>query len=91
MNIRHQNIRVAGMVQGVSFRFHTQRRANAIGLSGFVRNKSDGSVYIEVEGPEADLADFVSWCHEGPSLAQVTTIEVTDGPVVNFHDFRITG
>lgn len=91
MTIRHQNIRVAGLVQGVSFRAHTQRQANAIGLTGFVRNESDGSVYIEAEGQDADLANFVRWCHEGPSMAQVTTVEVTNGPIVNFRDFRITG
>lgn len=90
MTIKHMNIRVFGVVQGVWFRAHTREQALAIGLTGFVRNEADGSVYIEAEGKEADLTSFVRWCHEGPSMAQVTRVDVTEGMPGSFHDFRIT-
>ena len=90
MNVKHLNIQVFGVVQGVSFRAYTQNQAEAIGLTGFVCNEPNGSVYIEAEGREAELANFVRWCHEGPLMAQVTRVEVTEGPPRHFHDFRIT-
>ena len=90
MILKHLNIHVFGIVQGVSFRANTQHRAEALGLTGFVCNDPDDTVYIEVEGNEDDLARLVSWCHQGPDLAQVTKVEVTAGELRNFRDFRIT-
>ena len=79
MEIKHLNIQVFGRVQGVSFRAHTQDKAESLGLAGFVCNEADGSVYVEAEGAESDLADFVRWLHQGPPMAKVMRVEVGEG------------
>jgi acylphosphatase len=50
---KHFNIRISGRVQGVFFRASTKAKAEELGISGFVQNEPDGSVYIEAEGEEA--------------------------------------
>jgi acylphosphatase len=56
---------ITGRVQGVFFRAHTRDQARQLGLSGWVRNREDGSVEALAEGPEAALRQLVAWCHEG--------------------------
>jgi len=89
MTLKHLNVHVFGVVQGVSFRAYTQEKAESLGLTGFVCNEPDDTVYIEAEGKPDDLAPFVRWCHQGPVLAQVERVEVTEGLLKNFHDFRV--
>lgn len=70
---------VQGEVQGVGYRAAAQRRASDLGLSGWVRNRADGSVELEAEGPQQALHDLRLWCEKGPMLARVrgvTSIEV---------------
>lgn len=69
-------IRVYGRVQGVWFRAYTQRKAQELGIKGFVRNEADGSVYIEAVGEEEALQQLIEWCHEGSPLAKVERVEV---------------
>jgi acylphosphatase len=87
--VRHLNIAISGNVQGVFFRATAKEVADSLGVKGFVRNRNDGSVYIEVEGETADLDRFVSWCRQGPPRAVVSNIEVADGTVVGFTGFEI--
>jgi acylphosphatase len=68
---------VRGRVQGVWFRESCRRRAVDLGLSGWVRNRGDGAVEAEFEGPEANVAQAVAWCRVGPPAADVAGIEVT--------------
>jgi acylphosphatase len=63
-------IHVKGRVQGVGFRWSTVREAKMAGIKGFVRNMSDGSVYIEAEGSAEQLCKFVEWCKRGPGFGQ---------------------
>lgn len=63
-----------GKVQGVWFRKSTKEMADKLGVSGYVRNRQDGSVHIEAEGETDALEDFVEWCHEGPDLADVSEV-----------------
>ncbi len=86
---RHLQIRVYGKVQGVFFRASALGMAERLGLKGFVRNEPDGSVLIEVEGPEEPLKKFVEWCHQGPPSAKVEDVKVTEQPLKGFADFRI--
>ncbi|HIJ19734.1 MAG TPA: acylphosphatase [Deltaproteobacteria bacterium] len=65
---------VKGCVQGVWFRETTRREAVSLGISGWVRNLSDGTVEVLAEGGEDGMAEFVSWCHKGPSSANVNQI-----------------
>lgn len=75
-----RTIRVRGKVQGVFFRQSTRQEALRLGLHGFVRNEPDRSVYIEVVGPGAAVEALIEWCHHGPQLARVATVEVAEGP-----------
>ena len=67
-----------GRVQGVWFRESCRRAARETGIGGFVRNRSDGAVEAEFEGPPAAVARMVAWCHEGPPRAHVEAVDVID-------------
>ena len=67
----HLTILVQGKVQGVYFRANTKLVAKKIGLKGYVENRADGSVYIEVEGNNEQLDQFLDWCKRGPENAIV--------------------
>jgi acylphosphatase len=85
----HRNIVIRGWVQGVGFRYAARKMAIHWGITGFVRNLPDGSVYIEAEGQEASLDEFTAWCHTGPSRAQIHSVSIEDGPLHEFMDFDI--
>lgn len=87
--IKHLSIKVTGKVQGVFFRASTKDVAEKLDLHGFVRNERDGSVYIEVEGEEENLRQFVVWCQQGPVHAQVSKVELIEGKVQNFTSFEV--
>ncbi|MDP3461904.1 MAG: acylphosphatase [Bacteroidales bacterium] len=83
------SIRIYGRVQGVGFRYYTQQKAVKLGLTGFVSNKADGSVYIEVEGDELRLNEFLSWCQTGPQWAHVLKVQSNELPPVGYNSFTI--
>jgi acylphosphatase len=66
---------VHGRVQGVSFRFYTQRRAAGLGLTGHVRNAWDGTVEAVAEGQRADLEELLAFLRVGPPAALVTRVD----------------
>lgn len=72
------SIKVAGKVQGVFFRKYTKEKAKSLMLTGFVRNESDGSVYIEVTGEQAMVEEFTEWCRHGPPSAKVDNVVVKE-------------
>jgi len=80
MDRRRAVLRIRGKVQGVFFRESTRAEALRLGLTGWVRNLSDGSVEALAEGPPEALEDFVRWCHRGPLQAHVTDVERVDAP-----------
>ncbi|MEX2008381.1 MAG: acylphosphatase [Candidatus Spechtbacterales bacterium] len=86
---RHFIIRIFGQVHGMMFRQSARDKAEALGVRGFVRNDPDGSVYIEAESDEDALNRFVAWCKKGPAMAQVDSVEVTEGEVKKFLHFDI--
>ena len=67
---------VQGYVQGVSFRYYTQRRAKELGLTGYVRNLWDGSVEVLAEGPRRDVEELLAFLYVGPRTAEVTQVDV---------------
>lgn len=85
----HYAIRVEGLVQGVYFRKSCQTKAQSLGLTGFVKNLNDGSVYIEVEGPEQDLNALLEWCQVGPERARVSQVTFVSALFKSFVDFTI--
>lgn len=74
--MKHVSIRVSGRVQGVCFRAYAQKRAIDFGLSGYVKNMPDNSVYMEAEGADEDVDKLVAWARQGPPAARVTDIQV---------------
>ena len=75
---RSVRVRIEGRVQGVGFRNWTQRMAGQLGLSGWVRNRSDGTVEAVFSGSGAAVGDALVRCKMGPRSAKVTRIAVTD-------------
>lgn len=75
-------INVKGKVQGVFYRKSTAEQATQLGLLGWVKNESDGSVLLEVEGEEKALAPFVNWLHNGPPMAVVIGVDQFEIPVL---------
>ena len=71
-------MRIRGRVQGVFYRDSAQREAQRMELRGWVRNRSDGSVEAVAQGPPERVAALIDWCHEGPPLAQVAEVVVTE-------------
>ena len=90
MPLIHYSIRVNGIVQGVGFRYATQREALKLGIKGAVRNEDDGAVAIEAEGERAALNRFRDWCRQGPASAEVTTFSCDEAPVEGYSSFEIT-
>jgi acylphosphatase len=82
-------IQIEGMVQGVGFRFHARRQAQSLGLSGWVKNQTDGSVLILAEGDPEYLEQFVGWCHEGPRSARVHHVTVQKEEPQGFEGFDV--
>jgi len=76
-------------VQGVYFRVSAKQKALNLGVRGFVKNESDGTVSVEVEGESNAVEQMVSWCKKGPELARIKAIEVTELPARNFVSFTI--
>jgi acylphosphatase len=72
-------VRVAGRVQGVGFRYFAHERARRLGLTGYVRNLRDGSVRAYAEGPKEALEEFLRLMHEGPQGGRVRDLRATWG------------
>jgi acylphosphatase len=73
-----RRVQVSGRVQGVAFRASARAEARARGVSGWVRNRADGSVEAVFEGAPQAVAALVAWCREGPRAARVERVEVQD-------------
>jgi acylphosphatase len=67
-------LEVAGRVQGVFFRQGVKMIADELGIRGWVRNETDGSVKIVAEAEEQDLRKLLEWCRNGTELAKVENI-----------------
>lgn len=82
-------IHITGHVQGVGFRWSAVNEARNRDIKGFVKNLSNGNVYIEAEGSIKQLNTFVEWCKKGPGFGFVESVIVDSVPPVNHTDFRI--
>jgi acylphosphatase len=83
---------VRGRVQGVGFRYFVLRRADAVGVAGWVRNRPDGAVELEAEGPRSELERLVAAVTRGPTGAHVTAVEQEWSERAPCHrGFRVTG
>jgi len=87
--MKTMQLKVIGRVQGVGFRFYTNKKAQEHGIKGFVQNKPDGSVYIEAQAEEKNLNTFVDWVKKGPAWARVREVKISEVPSKEFHQFEI--
>lgn len=83
------SIRVTGKVQGVGFRYYTNKKANELGVHGYVKNMRDGSVFIEVEGEEKKVDAFIIWVQKGPEWARVDEVKLQDKPEEGINGFVV--
>lgn len=67
---------IQGDVQAVGFRYEAKQIAESLGIVGFVRNESDGTVYIEAQGIDTNIKKFIQWCKNGPAAARVKNVEI---------------
>ena len=78
--IQNRMVRVYGRVQGVGYREACVCRARALGITGWVRNRVDGSVDVMLQGSPEQLADMCNWLRDGISTAVDDKLEVTQVP-----------
>jgi len=81
------SIQVFGRVQGVAFRYSAQKKAVECNLTGFVKNLSDGSVFLEVYGKKTDVQIMIDWCSRGSARAVVTNVLVNEIPFTEKFSF----
>lgn len=81
--------RIYGVVQGVNFRSSTYREAKRLGLTGFVRNQSDGGVLVEAEGARVVLDELVRYVHDNPGRSTVSKVEAIEIPPIGEKGFLI--
>ena len=90
MDIR-AHVFISGRVQGVFYRTSTRDIAEQYGLTGWVKNTSDGYVEAVFEGEETAIKDMIAWCHKGPRLAEVSDVSVDYKKFLGeFEEFCIT-
>jgi acylphosphatase len=81
---------VSGIVQGVNFRYYTNRQAELLGVTGWVGNRWDSTVEVVAEGTRPAVQALLDWLHHGPPAASVTGVEVTWEKVTGeFVAFRV--
>jgi acylphosphatase len=68
---------VYGRVQGVNFRYYTQKEATALGVTGWVANHPDRSVRVVAEGQKETLQKLLAFLHRGPSSARVERVQAS--------------
>jgi len=82
---------VRGRVQGVGFRWFVEREAHILGISGWVRNNSDGSVEVLAQGSRDQISGLRAKLRQGPRAARVDTVDEIETTVSNRSSFRIEG
>jgi acylphosphatase len=87
--MRNVRIKIYGRVQRIGFRFSSMQAAYKFGIRGFVQNAEDGSVYIEAEGSEECVNNFIEWCKVGPLGAKVEKLLLEEGEIKNYSSFDI--
>ncbi len=90
------HLRIAGRVQGVGYRYALGAAAQAAGISGWVRNRRDGTVEAVLQGDPQAVERILGWAKRGPSAARVTQVDVQaaqgdfDRPYARFEELPTT-
>ncbi len=78
MSKKRYQVIVSGIVQGVGFRYSALKKANELGVTGWIKNRIDGKVETIIEGDEERISQMVSWIKKGPIQSKVTEVEVNE-------------
>jgi acylphosphatase len=81
-------IRVSGRVQGVGYRDALCMEAQRLGIAGWVRNRSDGTVEALLRGDAVAVEQLVAWAHKGPPAARVARVDAQPAPSAPLAGFR---
>jgi acylphosphatase len=88
-NKRTVHIRVEGRVQGVGYRAFVEMRATELGLSGWVRNRRDGSVEAVLQGSPEAVEAILDACRAGPPASRVARLDIIGEGVGAFEGFEV--
>ncbi len=92
MSFKRIHVFISGRVQGVFFRAYTRDKAQALELTGWVKNCCDGSVEAVFEGEKEKLAQMLAWCYQGSPYSKVDNVQVNWQEYTGeFELFSITG
>jgi acylphosphatase len=91
VSVERRRVVVYGFVQGVGFRFATERAARSRGVAGWVRNRPDGAVEAVFEGEREDVEALVELCRQGPRGAEVERVDVAPESPEGLAGFRVGG
>jgi acylphosphatase len=84
-----RHVWISGRVQGVWFRESCREQAQALGLTGWVRNLADGRVEAVFEGPPMAVDRVVAWCRRGPRHADVDSVDAVTEATIGESGFRV--
>lgn len=70
-----RRLAITGRVQGVGFRLYMERKARGLGVTGWVRNRADGSVEALLQGERGSVEALAAWARVGPPAARVASVE----------------
>jgi acylphosphatase len=82
------HLRIDGRVQGVGYRYALQHEAVRLGITGWVRNRADGSVEALAQGPQQALDTLTAWARRGPPAARVSEVTATPAATENKQDYE---
>ena len=82
-------IHIHGQVQHKGFRFFAMQVAYQCGIRGYIQNRKDGSLYLEAEGEEEQLNQFLEKCKKGPMGSKVEKVTTEEGEIKNHTSFDI--
>jgi acylphosphatase len=80
---------IHGIVQGVGFRYFVRTQAQALNLTGWTRNLSDGRVEVLAVGPHERLSELAAALHKGPPMSTVRHVEEQEAAPENHSDFHV--
>lgn len=88
-SVKRVKLLLTGLVQGVFFRVNAQDQAKKLGLTGYVKNLSNGQVEAVFEGPEDKIDDIIYWIKQGPASSRIDQLDIIQEKPANLTSFEI--